>query len=61
VAWPSRTCSKAKAWTSHVSSSGTAGDSEDIDYLTKLLERGSYIGMDRFGLDVYLPTDKRVA
>jgi len=40
---------------------GHSGDSEDIDYLTKLLERGSYIGMDRFGLDVYLPTEKRVA
>jgi phosphotriesterase-related protein len=40
---------------------GHSGDSEDIDYLTKLLERGSYLGMDRFGLDVYLPTDKRVA
>ena len=40
---------------------GHSGDSEDIDYLTKLLERGSYIGMDRFGLDAYLPTDKRVA
>jgi phosphotriesterase-related protein len=40
---------------------GHSGDTEDIDYLTKLLERGSYIGMDRFGLDVYLPTDKRVA
>ena len=40
---------------------GHSGDTEDIEYLTKLLERGSYIGMDRFGLDVYLPTDKRVA
>ena len=41
--------------------SGHSGDTEDIDYLTKLLERGSYIGMDRFGLDFFLPTDKRVA
>jgi phosphotriesterase-related protein len=40
---------------------GHSGDTEDIDYLTKLVERGSYIGMDRFGLDVYLPTGKRVA
>jgi phosphotriesterase-related protein len=40
---------------------GHSGDTEDIEYLTKLLERGSYIGMDRFGLDVYLPTEKRVA
>ena len=40
---------------------GHSGDTEDMDYLTKLLKRGSYIGMDRFGLDIYLPTDKRVA
>lgn len=40
---------------------GHSGDSEDIGYLTKLIERGSYIGMDRFGIDLYLPTDKRVA
>ena len=40
---------------------GHSGDSDDIEYLTKLLERGSYVGMDRFGLDIYLSTDKRVA
>ena len=40
---------------------GHSGDSEDIDYLETLMGRGSYIGMDRFGIDVYLPTDKRVA
>jgi phosphotriesterase-related protein len=40
---------------------GHSGDSEDIEYLRRLLERGSYIGMDRFGLDMFLPTDKRVA
>ena len=40
---------------------GHSGDTEDIEYLTKLLERGSYLGMDRFGLNVFLPTDKRVA
>jgi len=40
---------------------GHSGDSEDLDYLTKLLDRGSYIGMDRFGLDIYLPDEKRVA
>jgi len=40
---------------------GHSGDSEDIAYLTKLMERGSYIGMDRFGIDIFLPTDKRVA
>lgn len=40
---------------------GHCGDTDDVAYLTKLLKRGSYIGMDRFGLDIFLPTDKRVA
>jgi phosphotriesterase-related protein len=40
---------------------GHCGDSDDLDYLTKLLDRGSYIGMDRFGLDFFLPEEKRIA
>ncbi len=40
---------------------GHSGDSDDLDYLTKLLERGSYLGMDRFGLDFFLPEEKRIA
>jgi phosphotriesterase-related protein len=40
---------------------GHSGDSDDLDYLTKLLDRGSYIGMDRFGLDAYLPEEKRIS
>lgn len=40
---------------------GHAGDSDDLDYLTKLLDRGSYIGMDRFGIDIFLPDEKRIA
>ncbi|HUS81662.1 MAG TPA: phosphotriesterase-related protein [Dehalococcoidia bacterium] len=40
---------------------GHSGDSEDLDYLTKLLDAGSYIGMDRFGLDIFLPEEKRIA
>ena len=40
---------------------GHSGDSEDLDYLTKLADRGSYIGMDRFGLEAILSTEKRVA
>jgi phosphotriesterase-related protein len=44
---------------------GHSGDTEDLDYLERLLERGSYLGMDRFGLDhlfgqTLLPTDRRV-
>jgi phosphotriesterase-related protein len=40
---------------------GHSGDTEDLDYLEKLMDAGSYIGMDRFGVDVYLPFEKRVA
>jgi phosphotriesterase-related protein len=40
---------------------GHAGDSDDLDYLRQLIDGGSYIGMDRFGVDNLLPTDSRVA
>lgn len=30
---------------------GHSGDSTDLAYLKRLMERGSFIGMDRFGLD----------
>ena len=40
---------------------GHSGDSEDLDYLQSLMKRGSFIGMDRFGIDIYLTTEKRVA
>jgi phosphotriesterase-related protein len=39
---------------------GHSGDSDDLGYLRGLMERGSTIGMDRFGLDHYLPTERRV-
>ncbi len=39
---------------------GHSGDSEDLRYLRGLMERGSTIGMDRFGLDNFLSTEKRV-
>jgi phosphotriesterase-related protein len=38
-----------------------SGDTADLDYLRRLIDGGSYIGMDRFGLDILLPTDQRVA
>lgn len=38
-----------------------SGDTADLDYLHRLLDAGSYLGMDRFGLDILLPTDQRVA
>jgi len=40
---------------------GHSGDSEDLEYLTTLMKRGSFIGMDRFGLDQLLPQAKRVS
>jgi phosphotriesterase-related protein len=39
---------------------GHSGDSEDLGYLRGMMERGSTIGMDRFGLENFLPTAKRV-
>lgn len=40
---------------------GHSGDTTDLDYLHELIDAGSLIGMDRFGLDVLLPGDQRVA
>ena len=34
---------------------GHSGDTDDLDYLHRLLDRGSYLGMDRFGLDHFGP------
>jgi phosphotriesterase-related protein len=39
---------------------GHSGDSDDLDYLTALMARGSYIGMDRFGLPQFLPDERRI-
>jgi phosphotriesterase-related protein len=40
---------------------GHSGDTTDQDYLHEVIDNGSYIGMDRFGLDVLLPADARIA
>lgn len=40
---------------------GHSGDTTDLDYLRCLIDNGSYIGMDRFGIDVLLPFEDRVA
>jgi phosphotriesterase-related protein len=37
------------------------GDTDDLDYIEKLLDKGVWIGMDRYGLDLFLATDKRNA
>jgi phosphotriesterase-related protein len=39
---------------------GHSGDSTDIGYLEELLRAGSTLGMDRFGVDAYCPTEARV-
>jgi phosphotriesterase-related protein len=39
---------------------GHCGDTEDIGYLEELIANGSYIGMDRFGIDMLLSTEARV-
>ena len=39
---------------------GHSGDTTDTDYLEELIANGSYIGMDRFGIDVLLSFEDRV-
>lgn len=40
---------------------GHAGDSTDVAYLEELVAGGSYLGMDRFGIDTISPFEDRVA
>jgi phosphotriesterase-related protein len=40
---------------------GHAGDSNDLDYLMELADTGATLGMDRFGLDLFNPTENRIA
>lgn len=39
---------------------GHAGDSNDLDYLRSIMDRGATVGCDRFGLDLFNPTEQRV-
>ena len=40
---------------------GHSGDTDDLEYLTAMLERGCWLGMDRFGFcDLDLPLEPRV-
>ena len=39
---------------------GHCGDSTDLDYLRELMDNGSLIGMDRFGIDALLSMEERV-
>lgn len=40
---------------------GHSGDTNDLDYLRRLMDKGATIGMDRFGLDMFNTTADRVA
>ena len=35
------------------------GDTDDLDYIEPLLEKGVWIGLDRYGLELFLPYEKR--
>jgi phosphotriesterase-related protein len=35
------------------------GDTDDLDYLEGLLEKGVWIGLDRYGLELFLPYERR--
>jgi phosphotriesterase-related protein len=37
------------------------GDTDDLDYIERVLETGVFIGMDRYGLELYLPIERRNA
>ena len=37
------------------------GDTDDLDYIEELLGHGPWIGMDRYGLDLFLPIQPRNA
>ena len=37
------------------------GDTDNLDYIEKLLDTGCWIGLDRYGLDIFLPTERRNA
>ena len=37
------------------------GDTDDIDYIEGLIDAGVYVGLDRYGLEMYLPIDRRNA
>jgi phosphotriesterase-related protein len=37
------------------------GDTDDISYIEALIDKGVYVGLDRYGLELFLPIDKRNA
>ncbi|HTZ86019.1 MAG TPA: hypothetical protein VMB05_05060 [Solirubrobacteraceae bacterium] len=37
------------------------GDTDDLAYIEDLIEQGVYVGLDRYGLEMFLPIEKRNA
>lgn len=37
------------------------GDSDDVDYIERLIDKGVYVGLDRYGLEMFLPIARRNA
>jgi phosphotriesterase-related protein len=37
------------------------GDTDDVSYIEALIDKGVYVGLDRYGLEMFLPIDKRNA
>jgi phosphotriesterase-related protein len=37
------------------------GDTDDVGYIEGLIDAGVYVGLDRYGLEMYMPIDKRNA
>jgi phosphotriesterase-related protein len=37
------------------------GDTDDLDYLKRMVDLGVWLGMDRYGIEMYLPADRRNA
>ena len=40
---------------------GHSGDTDDIDYLREIMDAGSTIGLDRFGMEFVLDDERRIA
>lgn len=40
---------------------GHLGDTDDVDFIEGVLQKGSYAGLDRFGLGWIFPDEKRIA
>jgi phosphotriesterase-related protein len=38
-----------------------SGDTDDVEYIQRLIDNGVYVGLDRYGLEMFLPIDKRNA